>query len=165
MGDEARQFVHFDIEQILHLAMRKFVEVKKSESAPLRLGRRGDPGRELHRFQLRNSRCRLGRDNFLGKRRGFSLHIVFRDEKALMTRLVKTPKPIAHQLPARGEERRFLECVLECRQRPFRMTRHEKTEAIQLRQTAGEQVRFFFLQSAKTWRPRTSRARPPAAMR
>ncbi len=125
----------FTIKQILHLAVRKFIQVKKSQSAALRLRRGRNPRRELIRVELRDAGRGIGRDRFLRHHRCSGCTSSFDELEALMPRFVKGPEPIGRQLPARREQRRFAHRILERLQRLGRVAGHEKTEPVKLRQT------------------------------
>ena len=149
MGDQIRQLIHFHIEQILHLPVGKFTQVKESERAPLWLRRGGNPGGELLGIELRNSCYRVRRDRFLRQRRGFGLHVVLCALEAAMARLMESPETVRREVPVRGEERGLAQCILKRLNRARRIPGHEKAVAIELRQTLRENVTPFFFQANK----------------
>ena len=77
MRDQARQLVHFHIEKILHLSVRKFIEIKKSERTSLGFRGGRNPDRKLVRIKLCHAGCRLDGDRFLRHLAAFRLPIAF----------------------------------------------------------------------------------------
>jgi hypothetical protein len=79
MRNEARKFAHPNIEQVLHLTVREFIEVEESKRASLWFGGCRNPDCKLIRLELRYPQGGIRGDRFFWYRAWFGLEITARN--------------------------------------------------------------------------------------
>ena len=119
--------------------MTEFIEIKKRERSPLRIGRAGDPDRELLRLELFDLRRRPGGKFVLFKIEIFGLQALLAYFKTAPSRVAEKPESIAGRFAAGSLLGRVAESCVKNFLRLRRIAEHQETKAVKL-----EQILFFF---------------------
>ena len=129
--------------------MAKFVQIKKSERAPLRIGRTGNPDRELLRLQLLQLRRRFRRHLRFFHLDLFRLEAMLARGKATPARFSEKPKPVVRRFAFSRMRRSFANRILKSSLSFLLVAGHQETKAIQLRQIFSWSSHAEFRKSRK----------------
>src|SRR5437868_2835158 len=131
--ESARQFMQFQTQHRHHFAIVEFVEIIESQNTALRVGRGGNPNRQLSGLELFDLFGCVWRDFARFVRSPLRLHAVRNDIEATPARFTKKPVAIWRRLTLGSQKRRFAHGILENILRFCCLASHEEAKAIELR--------------------------------
>src|SRR5947209_633662 len=131
--NKRRQFVRVKAEERQQLAHGEFIEVEKSERAPLRLWRGGNPNRELGGVKLLDLGRRTRRNVRFLQHSRFGLNALLTEGDAAVARAAKKPEAIGGRFIFRRARGSITNRILEGLFRLARIARHEKAKTVKLR--------------------------------